>query len=375
VTGCWPSRVPGRFALACAVAIVAWLGCGSASAFARLTPAFAAAPSMQSAHTAGTSGRMTFIAASPTASTVPEVMIASADGTDPRPLGPAATAVLSPNGEFVAAVQPGSGSPPQGSSLVIYRVSKSKATDRVLRKSTGQLTILAWSPDSKWIAALDGDTLVVIPLHGRSRTIATGTINGASFAPSGSDRLVFAEASSLLVTAPVNLYTVALSGGKPVAITTDGLSQYPLWGPDGVVFAREASHASTTTELWLIKANGRDARQLTNVMVAAPFYGFEPVAFSANGRHLLANLVGNGVTEAWTIDLGTKPPTARQLGASGATTIGNAISRDGGTILLTESASSPSGDDFSGESVAVVPWSGGTTTTLVMHAAFASWDR
>jgi Tol biopolymer transport system component len=319
---------------------------------------------------------MTFITASSTPSAGPEVVLASADGGDPRPLGPAATAVLSPNGEFVAAVAPDTGSPPQGSSLVLYRVSKTPATARTLRTSTSQLTILAWSPDSHWIAALDGSSLVIVPLgRGTPRVIASGTINGASFAPAPPDRLVFAKAASLLVTAPVNLYTVSLNGGDPVAITSDGLSQYPLWGPSGIVFSREASHTSTTYQLWLVKANGHDARQLTNVTVSAPFYGLEPVAVSANGKHLLANLVGNGATEAWTVALTGKPAAAHELGASGSTTIGNAISRDGGTVLLTEGSGSLSGNDFADQSVASVSWYGGTLTTLALHAAFASWDR
>jgi hypothetical protein len=160
-----------------------------------------------------------------------------------------------------------------------------------------------------------------------------------------------------------------------VAITNDGLSEYPLWGPTGIVFSREASHTATTYQLWLVKPDGRDIRQLTDVTVSAPFFGLEPVAVSADGQHLLANLVGNGITEAWIVDLAAKPPGVRELGVPGSTTIGNAISRNGGTILLTEGLGSLSGSDFTGQSIASVPWSGGTPTTLAVHAAFASWDR
>jgi hypothetical protein len=318
---------------------------------------------------------MTFITASSTPSAVPEVMLAASNGSDPHPLGPAATAVLSPNGQYVAAVAPGAGTPAQGSSLVLYRVSKTPAANRVLRTSTSQLTILAWSPDNRWIAAIDGDSLVVVPLHGRARTIATGTIDGASFAPQSPDRLVFARAASLLLSADVNLYTVSLSGGKPVAITTDNLSEYPLWGPKGIVFSREASHTAPTYQLWQIKADGRGERQLTAVPVVAPFYGLEPIAVSGNGEHVLANLIGNGMTQAWTVDLASRPLQAREIADAGSATIGNAISRDGQVILLTEGSGSVTGENFAGQSVVIVPWTGGTPTVLAAHAAFASWDR
>jgi Tol biopolymer transport system component len=318
---------------------------------------------------------MTFIATPVGSSTSPEVMLATGSGGDPKPLGPATTAVLSPNGDYVAAVRSGSGSAAHGSSLVLYSVA-SRRPARVLRSSSAQLTILAWSPDSAWIAVIDGDSLVAVPLlHGKARTIATGTINGASFAPTPPDRLVFARAASLLVGSKVNLYTVSLSGGAPRALTHDGLSQYPLWGPNGIVYSREESQSSTTYQLWSIKSDGGHPRQLTDLTLSASFYGLEPIAFSANGQHLLANLVGANTTEAWTIDLSAKQVLARDVGMPDATTIGNAISSDGSTLLLTEGSAELAGNDFEGQSVAIVPWSGGLPTVVAAHAAFASWSR
>jgi len=373
--GTRPSGLPGRFLLAWP-GVLASLAVGVPAASAGGVRAVQARAGEESAAEAAHAPlRMTFITASASgAASVPVVMLAGAAGSDPHLLGSASTAVLAPNGQLVAAVRQGAGSPPQGSSLVLYRVSKTPASVRTLRSSSSQLTILAWSPDSDSIAVLDGDTLVVVPLKGKARAIATGTINGASFAPTKPDRLVFAKATSLLVTARVNLYTVSLKGGAPVQVTHDGLSQYPLWGPDGIVFSREASHTSTTYQLWLVKSNGRDARQLTNAAISAPFYGLEPVAISANGSHLLANLVGNGATEAWGISLGAKPTIVSELGSAGSPMTGDAISHNGRMILVTEGSGSLSNDDFTGQTVAWVPWVGGVATTLAAHAAFASWD-
>ena len=97
----------------------------------------------------------------------------------------------------------------------------------------------------------------------------------------------------------------------------------------------------------------------------------------ANGQHLLANLVGENQNawQAWCIDLSEFPVTEHALGPSGATTIGNAISSDGKDVLLTEASGTLAGDDFSKSTVAVVPWNGGSGTTVAQHGAFASWDR
>ncbi len=373
--GIRPSRMPGCLSLACAGAILASLVFAGALATASTARRPAASVVPARAGIASAPARMTFIAGATPPATGAEVMVAATNGGSPKPLGRASTAVLSPNGQFVAAVSPGSGTPPMGSTLVLYRLSQSPATSRRVRSSTGQITILAWSPDSRWIAALDGTSLVVIPLKGRARVIATGTINGASFAPTAPDRLVYSKATSLLVSATVNLYVVPLSGGRARQVTHDGLSEYPLWGPYGIVFSREASHTTTSYQLWQVRSNGHDLRALTNVTVTAPFYGLVPVAVSADGKHLLANLVGNAATEAYAVDLGAKPLAARSLGAPGATTIGNALSHDGRVILLTDGADSATPGDFSGQSVEVEPWSGGTPTVLAAHAAFASWNR
>jgi Tol biopolymer transport system component len=109
--------------------------------------------------------------------------------------------------------------------------------------------------------------------------------------------------------------------------------------------------------------------------VTPPYLGLEPVAFSSDGEHLLANLTAPGTSEAWVIDLGAKHPVARSLTQPGVATSGNAISRNGRTILLTDGYSSPSTDNFASQAVATVPWGGGAATILANRSAFASWNR
>jgi hypothetical protein len=319
------------------------------------------------------SPRLTYIAAGTDAGTS-EVMLASANGENPQPLGPASTAVLSPNGDFVAAVVVNDSQSVHTASLVLYSAAK-KRPARTLRQSSGQLTLLAWSPDSREIAVIDGNALLVLGLHGRARTIATGTITGASFAPTEPDKLVYARAASLLVDSKVNLYTAAASGGPSIELTYDGLSQDPLWGPKGIVYSHEASSTNPDYQLWLIQPDGDGARQLTTVTVSPPFSGLEPIAFSKNGTHLLANMNAPDSAEAWGIDLGGRHAVAHDLSTPGVATIGNAISRSGQTVLVTDGYGSTSDGDLSSQSVAAVPWTGGLPTVLALHAAFASWTR
>ncbi len=320
-----------------------------------------------------TAARLTYIAAAASTSATPQVVLARANGAGPRSLGPASTAVLSPDGVYVAAVGPGRGSPAPGSSLVLYSVGAKKPM-RTLRISAAQLTILGWAPDDSWIAVTDGNSLVAVPLHGKARVLTTGTIAGASFAPRPPDRLVFAQATTLNAGAPVNLYSVSMAGGAPKQLTHDGLSEYPLWEPHGIVYSHEQSAPGTTLQLWQLGPGAR-TQAITNVTLSAPWTGLEPVALSADGQHLLANLVGTNDSQAWCIDLSTNPASEHALGAAGTVTIGNAISRDGREVLITEGSGTLAGDDFSKSTVAVEPWNGGLALTVAQHGAFASWDR
>ncbi len=320
-----------------------------------------------------TAAQLTYIAAAASTSATPQVVLARANGAGPRSLGPASTAVLSPDGVYVAAVGPGRGAPASGSSLVLYSVGAKKPM-RTLRISAAQLTILGWAPDDGWIAVTDGNSLVAVPLHGKARALTTGTIAGASFAPHPPDRLVFAQATTLNAGAPVNLFSVTMAGGAPKQLTQDGLSEYPLWGPHGIVYSHEQSATGTTLQLWELGPGAR-SRAITNVTLSAPWTGLEPVAVSADGKHLLANLVGTNDSQAWCVDLSTNPVSEHALGAAGTVTIGNAISRDGREVLITEGSGTLAGDDFSKSTVAVEPWNGGLALTVAQHGAFASWDR
>ena len=83
-------------------------------------------------------------------------------------------------------------------------------------------------------------SLVVIDLEtGAMTTLAHGIVQGASFAPEGSDRLAYALASSELLTAPVNIYITTPDGSGASLLTHDGRSLNPVWGAEGIAYDRE----------------------------------------------------------------------------------------------------------------------------------------
>lgn len=160
-----------------------------------------------------------------------------------------------------------------GPALTVYETvggrSHSFFSDRVIAVPR------AWSPDSRYLAVLletarritSTGLAVVDTKTMTARTVATGLIEGASFAPTGPDRLVYGyEARSSPVKDRVaNLYTVNPDGSDRTPLTTDGISFQPLWTTRGIVYDRKTrpgARRSPTYQLWLL--HGGHRTQLTS---------------------------------------------------------------------------------------------------------------
>jgi hypothetical protein len=174
----------------------------------------------------------------------------------------------------------------------------------------------------------------------------------------------------------VNIYTTSSTGTGTHQLTHDGRSEYPLWGPAGIVYSHETARKKNPypeLQLWSITPAGKDAHQLTNVAVNGSLLGLTPIAISANGKRLLANFVGpegSDHAEAYAVDLsGSKPVAPRDLTGQGNGYIGDAISASGGTILLTKDVAANVA-----LSIETIPWGGGKPTSVVAQGAYASWD-
>ena len=307
----------------------------------------------------------------------PQVWVAGVDGSSPVPLGPASSALLSPDGSSVAAVSIAKAQAVKKSTLSLY--STTGAAPSTVSSSVQFMQLLGWSADSKLILITVGASPaqldVITVATNQVRTIATGVIDGASFSPNSSDQVAYARAAPS--TTHVDLFVTSATGTNTRQLTKDGRSEYPLWGPNGIVYSHEYIRPKDPypeLQLWFIKANGAGARQLTHTPVGPQLEGLTPIAFSANGKHLLANFVGQDPqdhTEAYTIDLTGAKPLWRDLTGDGNGNIGDAISADGKTILLTKGMTANLGP----LSIETIPWGGGKPTTIVAQGAYASWNR
>jgi hypothetical protein len=305
----------------------------------------------------------------------PTVAIASGDGSGVRTLGHGTAALISPDGSVVAVVEDLPSN--QGSTLSLYPAAGGAA--RQLYHSAAFINMFGWSADSDLLLVdapsglkESGPLLAISVADGTSQTIANGVIQGASFSQAGNDDVVYALSTSLQTKAPVNLFTSSPSGGDTKELTDDGHSVDPLWGPNGIVFARFRSRGedkAPINQLWSIDADGSGAKQLTHMSVGPLVEGLQPIAFSADGKHLLAAFEGEDTSASWTVDLSGPTAVVRDLNKIYDGNTPDGISRDGKTILLS------TGFEGSPSSVETVPWHGGKPKVLVKGGADASWDE
>lgn len=317
-----------------------------------------------------------------TASGTSKVWLAAANGSDPQLLGLGQQPLLAPNGESVAVSLFGTvvGNQEQGPSLGIYPSSGAPIAD-YLSLETAVAVPVAWSPDSRYLAVelqsngtndiADDSGLDVIDTHtGVVTTIAHGEIYGASFARDGSDKLVFGLSHSESFTSNVNLYTSAADGAGLRRITSDGHSLFPVWGPKYIAYDRERNrHLSPEYQIWLGTPTALRVRKLTHIAVGALLQGLVPLAFSADGRRLLAELEGEDTSNAYAVNAVTGG--ARAVTVHGQSAQAAGISSDGSTLLLD--AASFEQPPSHGQ-IVTVPFAGGHAKVLVAHGAEGSWN-
>jgi hypothetical protein len=305
-----------------------------------------------------------------------------ANGAEPKLLGPGQQPLLAPDGTTVAAGLFGAG-PETGPSLALYPTSGAQPA-RFGNLAAQNAVPLAWSPDSRYLAVMLVSTAVkdfvkksglaiLDTTTGSLRTIATGIVYGASFAPDASDsRIVFGRALGQSLTAKVNLYMSQASGAGLRRITGDGRSLNPVWGPRRIAYDRERLRRNDAPvyQLWLRRASGGAARRLTSIHVRSLVSGLTPIGFSSDGSRLLAEFVGQDTSEAWTVQVPSG--RARPVRVKRRPVVGGAISSDGSRLLVAEGGLEGPAE---GDSVVTVPFNGGAPTLLVAHAAQPSWNE
>jgi Tol biopolymer transport system component len=299
------------------------------------------------------------------AGTHPVVHVAAGDGSGARTLGPGVDAQISPDGANVAIITPYGRN---GTTLVVRPTAGGAA--RTLSGPHDTIGPLTWSPDGTHLAAVvESSRLLVFDIVGGTKSVVARTqVQGVTFSPQ-SDRIAWGGTPSTRRQTPVNVIVAQLDGSGAHAITHDGRSLYPVWGPKRIAFTHERLRRQDAPvfQLRVMRADGSGVRQLTNMRIPTLVSGLTATAWSADGTRLLAEYGGQDTSEAWTVDV--RSGRARDLTGRADGVIGAGLSADGSTVLVQRGYF----DDPNNQSVATLPFSGGRATVLVAHGSEPSW--
>jgi hypothetical protein len=271
----------------------------------------------------------------------------------------AADPVLSPNGEMVAATRFG------GSAGLGLFTACGGLVGRFF-SSHDTVTGISWSPDSSIVAAVIAPNPEHGAFHeqlkeidvatGRATTVGTGFLSawgGPTFAPDSSHQLAYADV--IKVGHNPSLWSVT-PGHASVELTANGNDQYPVWGPQGILYQHTLKNGKSYLDLF----SGGHSSTLMKLLAW-------PVAVSSDGTHLVAEGAACGVVWPVTVNLSTRK-VVHQYGTSFAP---YGISPNGGSILI--SGSKPRADCGGPRSVIeTAPFSGGKPK-FVADGADPSW--
>jgi hypothetical protein len=308
-----------------------------------------------------------------------EVWIARADGSRRRRLAEGRRPALSPDGRWVA-FHGGRESRFEGG---FYRdlllIAASGGRPRLLARATEDPV---WSPDAKRVAAaqrLSGQRRALLSIdlgRGSGVTLARGAIYGWSFSPSG-EEIAYARATPSpwgLLQEEVDVYISDADGGRERRLTSDGDSAHPVWGRHEIAIARIVPYRGWGAhELWGVRPNGDGRRLITRTprsLLGQGITGLVPVAWSASGRALLAELTNEFGGPPYAVD--PKTGSVREIGDYGFRAVLEALSRDGRFVLVSDSGVNVTRDTR----IEIVPYAGGRRPVVVARrAGEASWNR
>jgi dipeptidyl aminopeptidase/acylaminoacyl peptidase len=322
------------------------------------------------------------------------IWIADADGTRPRLLVPDGSAPsISPDGKWVAyfaecKARAGSALP------CTYLISPSGGEPRLL--STRRLDeAMTWSPTSERVGSIsafggheyqqpggeDNELVTIDVASGKEVTVAQAhEFFGWSFSPDG-ESIVFAPASigeDGYYNGNIDLFVTEADGDKTRQITQTGDASDPVWGPKSIAFSKDIpfGNQGSLSEIWQIQPDGTGLASITKPLpkrfVGEGHGGLVPVAWSEDGRMLLAGLVGNWGAEP--IEVDPENGAARELGRFGRPwgTDTIALSRDGDSALVQDGSFA----EVSAEDRAVLIVAEGGKPKVVERGAWVpSWNR
>ncbi|HEU5105799.1 MAG TPA: hypothetical protein VFU11_08140 [Solirubrobacterales bacterium] len=311
------------------------------------------------------------------------VYVANDDGSGARKIDKGRNPRVSPDGASVAYLHEG---PKFAQELKLAPASG--GAGKTLMSNFREAFYLAWSPDSKTIAALRGPelgkrNLVVIDVaSGKQSVVATGFFSGFSFSPDSTEiAYAVAPKEKFPPRSDVFRFPVPIPGvvnvraPEPVRLTKDHRSSQPLWGPEKIVFVKTVEAKKRQyggkNELFLMGPQGKGVKRLTHTKVPPLLQGLFPTDWSADGSRLLTEFQGQDTSYAVVVNpkTGAQRPVAG-TGESGF--VGTDLSADGTLVLGFNGGFDPG---LKNHKVQTVPYSGSKPKTLVKEAFEPSWSR
>lgn len=300
----------------------------------------------------------------------PSVWIARDDGTQARKLGEGSLPRIAPDASSVAYVHARADGKQD-----LMLVPATGGEPRRLTTSS-RVESMRFSPDSKLLAAeIGGRRLAVYEIAtGRSGTVARGFIKGLSFSPD-STRIAFGRGVDATASGASDVFSVTTVGEDLEQLTEDGRSLLPVWGPERIALVKQKGRTTGASgvpayDIWVMTPTGRRARRVTRTKVPPLVSGLLPLEWSADGRRLLGQYVGQDVQVGFTVN----PFTGRTRALSRDPERGKVaygLSTDGSAILAMTGGPDPSQN----HNLVSAPYEGGTSTLLVRSAAYPDWSR
>src|SRR3954451_14053322 len=231
-----------------------------------------------------------------------------------------------------------------------------------------------FSPDSKRLAvALRGRMVVHDIAAKETSTVAHGIIKGLSFSPDSTALVYGSSGRNQAFDAPSDLYAVTLGSESKVRVTRDRKSLFPLWGPHGeIVFDRQTKRDGDAPKynLFGIHPDGGALRRITSLRIPPLLSGLVAREMSADGRRLLAEFEGQDVSVGFAVNPASGHTRALSKNMETGFVAAD-LSADGRTVLGMTGGADPANR----HDVVTVPYAGGKPTVLVRRAAYPDWTR
>jgi len=311
----------------------------------------------------------------------PTVFVANDDGSGAKKVEAGELPRVSPDGNWVAYLHLGAKNAEE-----LKVAPTAGGPSRTLLSNFREPSSLEWSPDSTLLAALRGPELgkrklvLIDAATGIQRVVAQGFLSGFSFSPNGSE-LVYAKAGKEKFPPPSDIFrlqflppgAVSVAAEKPVRLTSDHRSSFPVWGPTKIVFVKtldaKKRKYGPKNELYLMSPNGKGVKRLTHTNVPDLAQGLFPTDWSASGNQLLAEFEGQDISYA--VKVNPKTGGQKPVGKAGEQGfVGTALSNDGKFVLGFEGGFDPGNS----HDVVRIPYAGGKPKLLAKNAFEPDWS-